>query len=222
MTALPKFNIKNLDLNDEALDKMIADDAPKTSNSPHFRPGAYDVQIGKVEYKGQSAADATWAKYVITLNGAGGKTITDMIMVPTTSKLTMTVKGKDGPKESTAAIARLKEFIMALGSDFSVAKLGELLTVYFSSETALVGQNLNAQIGYAGTHIAYLGKVDGQSTYGLAYRSGDRLDNTPTFQSFEDAKNYCAEKNIGVKLFVEVLKYDRSSVGNSSVTDSDW
>lgn len=216
MTALPKFNFKAVELDDVTLGKMIDDSEPKEQGK-HFRPGNYQSEITSSKYLGQ-ASDETWAKWVVKYQGAGDKETSDMIFVPSTKLTYLTSKGK----EDTFAIAKLKNFVEALGGEFTVGTLADTLSVYFGKEDALVGQHIGLQMGYPGTHVTYLGKSEeGGKRLGLAFRSGDAVPNTPEFADYDAAHAYCADKKIDVKRFVEVLKYEKSVTANKK-TDSNW
>lgn len=216
MSALPKFNFKNVELDDAALNTMIEESTGK-GESKYFRPGKHEVQVVSATYQGQ-ASDDTWAKWLVKFQGAGDKETSDLIFVPTTK---LTYRDKKG-NENAFAVKRLKEFLEALGAEFSVKTLGDTLSVYFGKEDAIKGLNVAVNMGYPGTHIAYLGKnEDGSKRYGLAYRSGDPMEKSPTFDSFDAAVAYCEEKKIEVKRFIEILKYEPSSTGNKK-PDSNW
>lgn len=213
MNALPKFNIKNIDLSDEQLNEKMAESARKESK--FFKPGRHATKISKVEYLGQGA-DETWAKFRLTYSGTGEKQITDIIMAPTTGKLTVTDKNGE---ESPLPMARLKNFLEALGETVSVATLGNIVPVYFGSETALLGMNIDINAGYAGTHLTKVG----ENQIALVYRSGDRVDNHPVFSSFEEGRKYCEANRIRTKDFTDVLSYSPSAAGNNPAKkDDNW
>lgn len=214
MSNLPKFNFKTVDLSDEQLNEKI--EADKAGDGGKFlKPGKHELQVIKSEYKGQ-ASDATWAKWVVTYEGTGGKTITDMIMVPS-SKVTYTTRNNE---EGVFAVKRLKNFVEALGGEFLLKTLADTLTVYFGKEGALNGTHIGAELGYPGTHVKYMGKKDGVARLALAYKSGDLVEGAPDFTSYDDATTYCEEKGIDLKRFVEVLSYVASATGNTKRSDN--
>ncbi len=214
LNALPKFDFSKVNLDDASLNKMMEDNAPKKDD--RFKPGSYEVQIIKSEYKGQ-ASDETWAKWEVTYEGTGNKTIRTTHLVPT-SKLTYT--DRNG-KEGTFAIEKLKGFLEALGVAFSVKALGETLPRYFGANDQLVGLNVGIDCGYQGSHLKYLGKTEeDKPRLAIVYRSGDVIEGHPEFESYKMGQEYAEKNNIKLT-FVDVLSYAESSVGNKK-TDANW
>lgn len=218
MSALPKFSFKALNLSDEQIATTLAPEAGQRTESKFFRPGRHTTTIISSTYMGQ-ASDDTWSKWVVKYEGTSGKTITDMIMVPT-SKLTY--RDRNG-KESNFALVRLNGLVDSLGLSLNSSSLESTLATLFGKENALAGKSVDIVAGYDGIHIVYVGKKeDGSKRYALAFRSGDLREGCPEFSDYDTATTYCKENNIELKRFTDVMSYAKSSTTTTASKNSDW
>ncbi len=212
MAQLPKFNFANSDIKTtEALTKLQEE---QTTTSKHFRPGQYELKCVKAEYQGQSDADKTWAKVLLTWEGVGGKSIRDQIMVPTT-KVTFTTKNKKGVvEERLFKFEILKSFMAAIGVDLQIETLADTLQQYFTNvEKSLVGKTMSAVIGYRGNYLAFDGNnEDGTSRIIVKMTDGTALTGSQgvlVYPDYEAAQNACdaAKPAIAISRFTEIRTY---------------
>lgn len=214
---LPKFDFSAMNLTDDDFNTAVKETDRKESK--HFRPGRYETQIIKSEYHSQAESDPTWSKWVITYQGAGEKTITDMVLVPTRSILYKTRDGENSPFPGK----KLKQFFEALGETFSLDKLAGLCKTYFGTNDAMVGLNVVVDVGYTGNYVKYMGKqADGDTPkVQIVDRNGEVLDDT-VFSDYKSANEYAEKKKISIRRFCDVMDYTRSSVGNKKAANDNW
>lgn len=206
---LPKFNFSKSSI---ASTEQLNQELEKTSgDSKFFRPGNHQVTITGVEYQGP-ARDTNWGKFLIHLKGTGGQEIRDQILVPFSD---VQYKNPDTGKTTLFVYKRFTAVMAALGvTNLSLETLADTLNTYFSRpEKTLVGQIVNVDIGYKGTHIAYKGKdASGNKMYVVAKADGTQLMDM-VFPGYDEALTHCEDANIEVSRFVDVLKYNPSVAG---------
>lgn len=209
--SLPKFDFSGMSLTDADFNQQLEEN--QKSESKFFRPGRHEVSIIGSEYKGQSESDPTWSKIVVKFEGTGGKTITDMLLIPTRTLVFRTRKGED----SVFPASKLKDFLEAVGAEFTVERLGELCKTYFGTENALVGLNLVVDTAYTGNYVKYQGKNEaGQLLLQITTRDGETLDSSLYFNDYKAANEYAEKNKIAVKNFVDVTSYSKSSTPNKA------
>ncbi len=213
--VMPKFNFSGMDL-DKSLDELLP--ADKGNKPKNFRPGAYDVVIKGIENKGASESDNTWLKLVVTLEGTDGRTITNLLMIPTARLHFNTASGKGGNLPAT----RLRGFVSSLG--YRVETASDLVAVgqrLIENGASFIGMNIGIQVDYQGTHIAVDGKDAATDKPIFVLRRGnkDKLLDTTTgkpvvFSAYDAAKNY-AETVLKAKVsYPEVVRWSKSQVEN--------
>lgn len=213
--ALPKFDFSNMGVKtDKAFEDALARDRKPAREDKHFRPGRHEVQIKSSTYVGL-ASDPTWAKYRIVLEGTGGKTLSETLLVPLVD--IMAFKAKSGNNTLFPA-QKIKNFLEALGVKVSLATLGDTLKQYFGADNALAGLNIAVDVGHEGIHAKFVGKIMGKMQVVLATKEDLRIEGTPVFESDAAAYNWAQNQNppMPTSPFVHVTAYSLSSTPNTS------
>lgn len=165
-----------------------------------LRPGEHPVEIVSAEYTGPFSSDSTWQKLKIEVQRIGGsETIRHIVPVPTESLL----YGASG----TWAATKLSMFLEALGLDFEVDQLPEVLTKYLSRPELLVGLKLTVVVGYTKAYAHFIEK----GVYQLRMPNGDPVldenENHIVAESIDDAENICAELDRPFDRFPSVVRF---------------
>tara|TARA_R110000868_G_scaffold375983_3_gene640691 strand:- start:724 stop:1377 length:654 start_codon:yes stop_codon:yes gene_type:complete len=214
--AIPKFNFS---------DSTIKTDAELNDLSPvfedkYFRPGTAQVRIASVVYQG-AAGDDSWGKFLLTLVGAGNKSITAQVLVPFRSPLYMAKSGKN----TGYPFQKFKNFMLGLGIKVSVPTLETVLTEVFTNpDKSLVGRDMSVNIGYEGNYIGYMGKDDaGIKRYNITMKDGSVLADASgkalIWPEYAGAAHHAELGNIEVSRFVNVLDYNE---GTAVAADGNW
>jgi len=211
MTSLPKFDFSKSSIKSTAeLDTMAAEAG--TSEAKFFRPGSYEVEVTKVDYQG-AATDPNWGKFLMTLEGVGGRTINAQLIVPIKDSVYVTKAGKRTPIMFT----KFKEAMEALGLPVTIETLQDVLTKNFSNpDKTLVGRRLTIEVQYKGNHLRYEGKeANGDKRYLIALASGatvnDADGNPLIFRDWQSAEGYAEQNSIEIRKFVDVVGYSKSA-----------
>ena len=210
--SIPKFSFAgNSVKTDDELNAKLAETT--STGGKYFRPGKHTVKIGAATYQGL-AGDDRWGKFLLTLEGVGGKSTTAQLIVPFKDVMYLAKSGK----ETLFMFKKIQNFMASLGVTLTVGNLQDTLTQYFSNPgKALVGKEIVINIGYAGNHIGYAGKnaVTGDAEYNIQMRDGsvvlDPKDLTPVLFSTRDAAMAHAEASqIKIEEYSSVLSYEVS------------
>ena len=216
--AIPKFSFSGSTIKSE--EDLASLEGGAKREDKYFRPGTYQLNITKVEYQG-SASDDRWGKFLLHLEGTGGKTIRSQIMVPFRD---VAFLGKSG-KNTGYPYSKFKNFMSALGIAVTVPTLETVLTEVFTNpDKTLVGRDISANIGYQGNYVGYMGKDEaGIKKYNITMKDGSVLSDASgkamTFPEFEAALHHAEVKNIEGRRFVDVLDYNE---GKAGVASSNW
>lgn len=210
MTDIPKFSFSGSSIkSDEELNAKLAE---TDTRSKYFRPGKHTVTIAKADYQGL-AGDDRWGKFLLTLEGVGGKSTTAQLIVPLKDVMYRTKKGT----ETIFMFKKVQGFMAALGVGLTINNLQDTLTQYFSNPAkSLVSRELVIDIGYNGNHVAYNGKnAAGEVEYVIKMRDGsvvcDKTDLTPVLFTTRDAALAHAEGlQIQIEEYSSVLSYEVS------------
>lgn len=215
--TIPRFDLSGMSLKtDEELNTALKDSSG--SQDRFFKPGKHELTVVSSEYLGV-ASDDTWGKVKVTLEGAGGKTINDFLLIPFRDLAVF--KARNG-ENTTKPGQRIVNFLKAVGAETSIAKLGDTLKTYFSKDNSLVGLNVAAEMGYRTNYVEYLGKdAAGVRMLGIVNKNGTRLEGTPTFADYDSAHKYAEEKSIPVTRFVDIVRYVPSATPNAR-PKADW
>lgn len=145
---MPKFNFTNLDVKSEAELAEIRK-GEQDAGSKFFSPGNYSLKVIEASIHANRetgsihCSDPTWFNVKLTLGDVNGRTKDLYLQVPTSSVLYQTKKGP-----STFMFTKFQETLAGLGITVLVANLGTVIPKYFTNPTALVGLDINVDIGY--------------------------------------------------------------------------
>lgn len=159
MTDVPQFNLtaNNIDYDsDEALQEAVE----KVGGKFFDTPGNFDLTIvaadfhknkdtGSIYCKG----DNSWFNVQLTFRGSDEKEINHWLQIPTTS-ITF------GEKKTLAVFRKLQQFFFGIGEAVTINSLNGLLQKYFAKPEKLVGQKVNADLGYEGPYVAKSAESD--------------------------------------------------------------
>lgn len=219
--TVKQFNFSNSTIKSTA-DYEAAITPIKKDNSKVFKPGLHEVTVGNVQFMGEGS-DSTWTKVSITLKGPGEKTIRDLLMIPHKDLMYKS----PGKNPTMYPFKRLKDFILALGTEITPENAGTVLDLLFSKPTNLEGLNVKAKIGYKGTHVTYSGKdANGNAAYNVTLGNGSLLADTSgatlVFADRDSAAAHLNSQGVSFVSFPEVLGYELSSTPNSISPDTKW
>jgi len=220
MSNLPKFNFSGVSVKTDA--ELNAKLAESDTRSKYFRPGKHVVTIGEVVYQGL-AGDDRWGKFLLTLNGVGGKTTTSQLIVPLKDVMYRTKAGK----ETAFMFKKMQNFMSALGVDLQISNLEDTLKANFSDLTTLVGTELEIDIGYNGNHIGYDGKTAaGESKFVIRMKDGstiaDQAGESEVFTTRDAALAHAESLQISIEEYSSVLNYSVSPTGAKLKVAGNW
>lgn len=173
--------------------------AARVKKEPRFfSEGLHTVKIASVEDKGDVSTDSSWSRLWVKLEGTGEKTTYTGVMLPTESLL---FKG-----EANSYVAQtFLSFVKALGYSTDPRTLPDTLNKLFGKEDALVGKELQVQIGYKGNHLVLKDKK-----LHLVQKYGRPIlkDGEPAvFSEREEAKEWAVANKIELQSFPEVVAF---------------
>lgn len=219
--AMPKFNFSQSTIKtEEELQSLLGEEGGgRQYEDKYFKPGTHQVTIKAVVYQG-TANDDSWGKFLLTLEGTNGKTMTDQVLVPLQGPVFTSAKSG---KNTGYPYKKFKNVMGALGINITVPTLEAAVIESFSApDTVLVGRSVSANMGYDGNSIGYGGKDEaGIKLYNITMKDGSTLSNaagqTITFPERAAAVEYAEHHNIQLS-YVNVLSYN----AGEAVVDSAW
>lgn len=209
--AMPKFSFNQSTVKTDAeLDQLLAaEGGGRQYEDKYFKPGTHQVTIKSAIYQG-TANDDRWGKFLLTLEGTNGKSMTDQVLVPLQGPVFTSVKSG---KNTGYPYKKFKNFMGALGITITVPTLESVVVESFTApDKVLVGRSISANMGYDGNSIGYAGKDEaGIKLYNITMRDGSTLANaagkTITFPERAAAVEYAEQQNIQLS-YVNVLNYN--------------
>lgn len=221
MSVLPKFNfsespIKTQQELEQSLDAL-------NPGGKYFRPGRHEARVTGVEYKG-TASDPNWGKFMLTLEGTGGKTIKTLVMVPFKS---IDFIDKNG-RPTKFLYQKFTNLMSGLG--YPGLRVEDLQTVlpevWTKPEKTVVGREVGIEVGYQGNHVRYDGKDEiGNKKYALEMADGSTLCDASGrvmyFNDYEAALGHAESNQIVIDRFTSVLSFVPSTK-TSQASDSSW
>jgi hypothetical protein len=220
MTSVPSFNLNASNINFDTDEELQAELAKKGGN--YFdAPGNVDLVIsaaalhankdtGEIFCKG----DKSWFNVKLTLTSQDGKSIDHWLQVPTASI-------EFGEKKTLAVFRKLQEFFIGLGEVVTIAKIQGLLEKYFTKLDKLVGQKVNADLGYEGPHVA---KVVGGDEYTVIVKGHPMKDEGVEVRLPDRASAVQYAKSQGIETsFIRILKFTaKKPVKALKAATTDW
>lgn len=235
---MPKFNFTNPGITEE----QFQEEEKFTPTT--FEPGTYDLKIYHSTFMGMADKDPTWMKfriliapdgcsttkevtedgrerYVVTgIDGKKSKSISEFIMVPTSSVL----YNKGESKRPTAVFSKLRKFLTGISINITVTPESlSTLPNYFGKNDLLAGKAISCNIGYSKPYV----KFEGGSTYVIVDKDGNKVvlaDGENKFTSYDLALGAALINNIPVQKFIEILSYNvvESNDAVGEAPSDDW
>ena len=178
------FTKSNLGLTQE---EVIKAEENKGGGSRFMDPGVHSVKIVEADFhKNRDTqltsckSDPTWHNIKVVYENGAGQRHNHYVQIPT-SKLTFTVNGQKGPKESAFMFVKFRQFCAGIGevADIDATKLGALMNKYFATPNKLVGKNLEITLGYQGAYLSYMEGRGDEAAYAIMNKDGTILDPGP-------------------------------------------
>jgi hypothetical protein len=187
--------------------EKLAEEKTKYEQGPSkfFEPGNYDLKIINVEFQKMNENDPTWANFLIVIGEIGGRTQKLWVDVPTSSIYFK----HDKIKNPLFPFFKFREFMSGVGIELSNESKGltaDLKKYWSDPAKTIVGKDINLDIGYSKSHIAYLGKSStGESQFQIQKAKGEPL--VPTiFTDRKEAEIEAIKNKIVIEGFVKILK----------------
>ena len=205
-----------------ASDEELQAEVTKTGSKFFDDPGNFNLTIAAANYHPSKdtgsiycKGDGTWANIKLSLKDDKERELNHWLQVPTQEIVF-------GPKKTLFVFKKFQEFLLGIGVQVSMTSLQGVMEKWFTDPAKLVGQELNADLGYEGDHVA---KATDSDEYEIIVSGKPMAEDGKPVRLPDRSSAIQYSKSMGIDPgYIRVLKFTARKVlkTRSAAASTEW